>query len=119
MDIEQHICNLDAVPEVHAVVLQVADHRKNHRFILVVLRETKGREVRKSADVVDIALHVALHFKRALVVLEREHRAPVHPEIRIENFIVEDIRDLYVRQIFVRGHKELHDLETSLVGKAE
>jgi hypothetical protein len=76
------------VMELHAVVLQIFDHRQHDGLVLVVLGEAQRREIRQTADMVDISLHIALHFQRALVILEGEHRAPVQPEIGVKDLFV-------------------------------
>ena len=43
---------------------------------------------------VDVAADVQLHLQSAMPVLEGEHGAPVHPEVRIEHLIVEEVGDL-------------------------
>ena len=67
----------------------------------------------------DEALDVELHLQRAMPVLEGEHGAPVQPEVRVQHFVIEEIGDGAVVQLFVRGEEEFHYLHGSLVGKPE
>ncbi len=115
MDIKIHIPHLCVVVELHTMIFQILHHRKHHRLVLVVLRKTKRRKIRKAANMMNITLHITLHLQSRLVVLEREHRPPIQPEIRIEHFIVKHIRDLDIVQVFVRRHKQLRDLQRPLV----
>ena len=79
--VKDHVRDLRAEMELHAVALEVLHHRQDHRLILVVLREAKGLEVGQTSDVVDIALNVELHLQRAVPVFKGEHCSPVEPEI--------------------------------------
>ena len=94
--VELDVCDLHAVVELDVVALEVLDHREDHGLILVVLREAQRREVGKSPDVVDIALDIELHLQRAVPVFKGEHRAPVEPEIRVQDFFIEKVGDLLV-----------------------
>ena len=86
------------------------------RLVLVVTGEAQGLEVRQTADVVDVALDVQLHFQRAVPVLKGEHGAPVQPEVAVQNFVVKEISDALVLQLLVGGEEQLHDLHGALVG---
>ena len=114
--VEEHIRDLRAEMELHAVALEVLHHRQDHRLILVVLREAKGLEVGQTSDVVDIALNVELHLQRAVPVFKGEHRSPVEPEIRVQDLVVKVIGDLLVLKLLVRREEQLHDLHRALVG---
>ena len=105
--------------ELHAVRLEVVHQRQDHRLVLVVAREAQCGEVRQAADVVDEAVDVAVHLERRLPVFEREHGAPVQPEVRIEHLIVEVVGDLLVRKFLFRRQIKLEDLHDGLVGEAE
>ena len=98
------------------MALEVAGHRQDDGFILVVAREAQRLEVRQAADVMDVALDVELHLQRAVPVLKGEHRAPVHPEVGIQHLIVKEVGDLLVVQLLIRGHEQVHDLHGGLVG---
>ena len=99
--------------------LEVVHERQDHRLVLVVAREAQRREVRQTADVMDEAVDVTVHLERRLPVLEREHRAPVQPEVRIEHFVVEVVGNLLVRKLLLSRQIELEDLHDGLVGEAE
>ncbi len=117
--VEKHVRHLRAKMELHAEALEIFDHWQNHRLILVVLRKAQRLEVGEPSDVVDIALNVELHFQRTVPVFKGEHRAPVEPEVRVQNFVVKVIGDLLVLQFLVRREKELHNFHRALVGKVE
>ena len=117
--VEFDICDLHAVVELDVVALEVLDHREDHGLVLVVLREAQRREVGKSADVVDIALDIELHLERAVPVFKGEHRAPIEPEVGIQDLVIEEVGDLLVLQLLVGGEEELHDLHRALVGDVE
>ena len=117
--VEFDVCDLHAVVELDVMALEVLDHREDHGLILVVLRKAKRREVGKTADVVDIALNIELHLERAVPVFKGEHRAPVEPEVGVQDFLIEKVGDLLVLELLVGGEEELHDLHRALVGNAE
>ena len=119
LDLEADVGDLGLILELHAVVFQIGDHGQDDGLILVVAGKAQGGEVGQTADVVDIALEVELHLQCAVPVLEREHGAPVHPEVGAEDLVVEDVGDLLVLQLLVRGEEELHDLHRAPVGDAE
>ena len=52
-------------------------------------------------------------------IFKSEHGAPVHPEIRIENLIVEIIRDFLAVQFLIRREEQFHDLHRSFVRQIE
>ena len=110
-----HIDHLDAVVELHAEAFQIFDHRQDHRFILIVLGETQRREVRQSADVMDIALDINFHFECAVPVFKREHGPPVQPEVRVQHLIIKEVRNPLVLQLLVRCEEQLHDLHCTLI----
>ena len=117
--VEGDVRDLGVVVELNAEALQVLDHGQNHRLILVVAGEAQRRKVGQTADVVDVALQIALHLQRAVPVLKGEHRAPVHPEVGVQDLIVKEVGDLLVVQLLIGGHEQVHDLHGSLVGQAE
>ena len=53
LDVELHIHDLRVVEELHAMALEVAGHRQDDGFILIVAREAQGLEVGQAADVMD------------------------------------------------------------------
>ena len=105
--------------ELDAEALQILDHRQDHRLILVVAGEAQGGEVGQTADVVDVALQIALHLQRTVPVFKGEHRAPVHPEVGVQHLIIKEISDFLVIQTLVRRHEELHNLHGGLVAQTE
>ena len=117
--VEDHVRDLNAEVELHVVALEVLDHRQDHGLILVVLREAQRLEVGQTADVVDIALDIELHLQSAVPVFKGEHRAPVEPEVRIQDFVVEEVGNALVLKLLVRGEEQLHDLHRALVGDVE
>ena len=118
-DLELNVRDLGVVMEPDAVPFQIADHGQDHRLVLVVFGEPKRPEIRKPADMVDIALEVELHLQGAVPVFKGEHGAPVEPEVRGKHLIVEHIGDALFVQLLVRGEEELHDLHAALVRQAE
>ena len=117
--VEFHVHDLDAIVELDAEALEILDHRQNHGLILIILCEAQGLEIGQTADVVDETLDIELHFQRAVPVFECEHCAPVEPEVRVEDLIVEEVRNALVLQVFIRREKQLHDLHRALVGNVE
>ena len=67
----------------------------------------------------DVALDVQLHLQRTVPVLESEHGAPIHPEVRVEYLVVEEVGDLLAVQFLVRGEEQFHDLHGGLIGQGE
>ena len=117
--VELDVCDLHAVVELDVVALEVLDHREDHGLVLVILREAQRREVGQTPDVVDIALDIELHLECAVPVFKGEHRAPIEPEIGIQDLVIEEVGDLLVLQLLVGGEEELHDLHRALVGDVE
>ena len=117
--VELHVHDLHAVVELDTEALEILDHREDHGLILVVLREAQRLEVGQTADVVDIALDIELHLERAVPVFKGKHRAPVEPEVRVQNLVVKEVGDLLVLQLLVRREEQLHDLHRALVGDVE
>ena len=105
--------------ELRAVALQIFDHRQDHGLILVVLCEAQRPQIRQTVDMVDEALHIALHFQRAVAGVEREHRPPVGPEIAAQHLVVQNVRDPLSFQRFVRRENQLGQLQRGLVAQAE
>ena len=117
--VEGDVRDLGVIVELNAEALQVLDHGQDHRLVLVVAGEAQRRKVGQTADVVDVALQIALHLQRTVPVLKGEHRAPVHPEIGVQDFVVEEVGDLLVVQLLIGGHEQVHDLHGGLVGQTE
>ena len=117
--VERNVRDLCIVVELHAEALEVLDHGQDHRLVLVVAGEAQRRKVGQTADVVNVALQIALHLQCAVPVLKREHCAPVHPEVGVQHLIVKEVGNLLVVQALVGGHKETHDLHGGLVGQTE
>ena len=114
-DLEIDILHLHVVVELHAESFQILDHRQNHRLILVVTGKTQRTEVRQSANMMNISTDIQLHFQRTMPIFKSEHSAPVHPEIRIENLIVEIIRNFLAVQFLIRCEEQFHDLHRGFV----
>ena len=114
-NLEIDILHLHVVVELHAESFQILDHRQNHRLILVVTGKTQRAEVWQSANMMNISTDIQLHFQRTMPIFESEHGAPVHPEIRIEDFIVEIIRNFLAVQFLIRREEQLHDLHRGFV----
>ena len=117
--VKGNVGHLDAVMELHAIAFQVLDHGQDHGFILVVAGKAQGGEIRQAADVVDVALKVALHLQGAVPVLKGKHGAPVQPEVGVQDFVIKKVGDLFIVQLLVRGHEQLQNLHSTLVRQAE
>ena len=117
--VEFYIHDLYTVVELDAEALEILDHRQDHGLILVILREAQGLEIGQTADMVDIALDIELHFQGAVPVFKGKHRAPIEPEVGVEDLVVEEVRDALVLKLFIRGEEQLHDLHRALVGNVE
>ena len=52
-------------------------------------------------------------------VFKCEHRSPVQPEGGIKYFIVENILDGLIVEVFVLCHEEFHDLHAALLAQVE
>ena len=113
------VLDLGVVVELHAVRFEVLHHRQDHRLVLVVSGEPQRAEVRQTADVVDVPFDVQFHFQRGMPVLEREHGAPVQPEVGFQHLVVEEIGDRLVVQFLVRSEEQFHDLHRGLVAQPE
>ena len=105
--------------ELRAGLLQIGDHRQNHGFILVVAREAQGAEVGQAADMMDIAADIELHLQRTVPVFKGEHRAPVEPEVGVQDLVAEKVGDGAVVELLVGGKEQAHDLHGPFVGEAE
>ena len=116
---ENLVLDLRVEVELHPRCPEVLDEGQDHRLVLVVPREAQGREVRQPGDVVDVALDVELHLERGVPVLEREHGAPVHPEVGGEHLVVKEVGDGTVVELLVGREEELHDLHGRPVREAE
>ena len=101
------------------MVLQVSDHGQDDGLVLVVAGKTQGGEIRQTADMVDIALEIELHFQSTVPVFKGKHSAPVQPEVGVQHLIVKEVGDLLILQLLVRGKEQLHDLHGTLIGQAE
>ena len=119
LDVKSDVADLGVVVELHAVPLQIADHRQDHRLVLIIAGEAQRRKIRQSADVVDVPLDIPLHLQRAVPVFKGKHGAPVHPEVGLKDLVVKKLVDSFVIQRLVRSKKQPHDLLCRLVGEAE
>ena len=115
LEIKDHVCDLGIKLEVNTCILQIFFHRKDQGFILIVLGELQGTEIRKSCNVMDETLEVKLHLQSTVPVLKCEHGPPVQPEGGIKHFIIENILDGFVVKILILCHKQLHDLHAALL----
>ena len=118
-DVETHVHDLRIVMELRAGFFQIGDHRQNHGFILVVAREAQGAEVGQAADMMDIAADIELHLQRTVPVFKGEHRAPVEPEVGVQDLVAEKVGDGAVVELLVGGKEQAHDLHGPFVGEAE
>ena len=116
---EAHVGHMGVELEVHAVRLKVVHHRQDHGLVLVVPRETQGREIGQAAQMVHEAGDVALHLQCRVPILKGEHRAPVQPEVRVQHLIGEVLGDDLVLQLLLRGEEQVHDFHAGLVGQVE
>ena len=119
IDIKFHVHDLGLIVELHAVILQVSDHGQDDGLVLVVAGKTQGGEIRQTADMVDIALEIELHFQSTVPIFKGKHGAPVQPEVGVQHLIVKEVGDLLILQLLVRGKEQLHDLHGTLIGQAE
>ena len=109
-DVEVDIGDLAAVLEHHTLVQQPLHQRLHQRFVLVVLGELQRREIRHAGDLVDEAVQVELHLERRVPFLEGEHRAPVEPEVAVQELQPEDLVDALVLHLPAGGQEELDQL---------
>ena len=77
IEIEDHVCDLCIELEVNACILQIFLHWKDQGLILIVFGEFQSTEIRKSADMMDIALDIELHLQCAVPVFKCKHGSPV------------------------------------------
>ncbi|MNS89953.1 hypothetical protein D3C72_1239860 [compost metagenome] len=116
---EVHIGHFSAVLEPHAVLLQPLHQRKHQRFVLVVLGELQRREVRQPTDMVDEAMQVELHLQRRVPFLEREHRAPVQPEIAVQEIAAQHFVDALVLHLLPGSQEQRDDVLLRLLAQGE
>ena len=100
LEFKDHVGNFCVELEVNACFLQIFLHWKDQGFVLVVFGEFQGTEIRKSCNVVDETLEVKLHLQGTVPVFECEHGSPVQPEGGIKYFIVENILDGLIVDVF-------------------
>jgi len=115
LEIKDHVCDLGIKLEVNTCILQIFFHRKDQGFILIVLGELQGTEIRKSCNVVDETLEVKLHLQGTVPVLKCEHGPPVQPEGGIKHFVIKYIFDCFIIKIFVFCHEQFHDLHAAFL----
>ena len=104
---DDDVLHVHAVLDAHAVGFEILHKREDHALVLVVLREAQRAEVGQAVDVVDVAAEIALHFERARPALERKHRLPIEPEVRVPEGVGQHIGDLLVLKILFGGHEQL------------
>ena len=68
---------------------------------------------------VNETLEVEFHLKCAVPVFKCKHSSPVQPEGGIEYFIIENIFDGLIVEVFIFSHEELHDFHTALLAEVE
>ena len=119
LEIKDNVGNFSIKLEVNASIFQIFLHRQDQGFVLVVFGEFQGTEIRKSCDMVDETLEVELHLQSTVPVFECEHGSPVQPEGGMEYFIIENIFDGLIVEVFIFSHEELHDFHTALLAEVE
>ena len=67
----------------------------------------------------DETLEVEFHFQGTVPVFECKHGSPVQPEGGVEYFIVENIFDGLIVEVFVFCHEEFHDFHAALLAEIE
>ena len=117
--IKDHVCDLSIKLEVNTCILQIFFHGKDQGFVLVVLGEFQGAEIRKTCNVVDKTLEVKLHLQSTVPVFKCEHGPPVQPEGGIKHFIIKYIFDGFIVKILILCHKQLHDLHAALLAQVK
>ena len=80
---------------------------KDQGFVLVVLGEFQGAEIRKTCNVVDKTLEVKFHLQSTVPVFKCEHGPPVQPEGGIKHFIIKYILDGFVVKILILCHEKI------------
>ena len=118
-DSEPYIDHLYPIMEQHTMSFKIPGHRKDHGFILVILRKAQSCEIRQAADMMYKPLHIQFHFQRGVPVLKSKHRTPVQPEIGTKHFVIKNVRNPLIVQLFIRGQVKLHQLPGRLIRKAE
>ena len=119
LEIKDHVCDLSIKLEVNTCILQIFFHGKDQGFVLVVLGELQGTEIRKACNVMDETLEVKLHLQSTVPVFKCEHGSPVQPEGGIKHFIVKYIFDGFIVKILILCHEQLHDLHAALLAQVE
>ena len=119
LEIKDNVSNFSIKLEVNASIFQIFLHRQDQGIILVVFCEFKCTEIRKACDVMNETLEVQLHLQGTVPVFECKHGSPVQPEGGIEYFIIENIFDGLIVEVFIFSHKELHDFHTALLAEVE
>ena len=119
LEIKDNVGNFSIKLEVNASIFQIFLHRQDQGFVLVVFGEFQGTEIRKSCDMVDETLEVELHLQSTVPVFKCKHGSPVQPEGGIEYFIIENIFDGLIVEVFIFSHEELHDFHTALLAEIE
>ena len=118
-EIDRDIRDPDTVLETNALVLQKRNKGLHEGFVLVVPRELERSEIGEPFDVVYEAHDVAAHLDRRVPAFEREHRAPVQPEVRFEELVAEHVFDAFALKRVLRGHPELDEFFLGLLRQRE
>ena len=105
--------------ELHPCPFQIFLHRKNERFILIISGKFQCGEIRQSTDMVNKSLEIPLHLQGTVPVFKCKHRTPVKPEIRTKYFVIKDILNRLIIEIFVFHKEQLHDLHAALLTQTE
>ena len=119
MNIKTNIHDLRIEMELYALSFQILNHGKDHGFILVILGKAQCTQIRQSVNVVNETLHVPLHFKGTVAVVEGKHGTPVGPEIAAQHFIIQNIRDSLLLQHFIRSENQAGELHCRFITQAK
>src|SRR5271165_6548533 len=84
LDLHGKIMDARAELSLDALFAEPSDQRPDKAVVLVVFREHQRRHVLQAVDQVEEAVHVELHFQKAVPVLEGKHGPPKDPEIALE-----------------------------------
>ena len=105
--------------KLHTCPFQIFLHRKNERFILIIPSKFQCRKIRQSTDMVNKSLEIPLHLQGTVPVFKCKHRTPVEPEIRTKYFVIKDILNRLIIEIFVFHKEQFHDLHAALLTQTE
>ena len=106
------------VAEDDTALPQPVGQRHDERLELVVAGEAQAGQVGEAGEVLEEAVHVALHLGQRLVLLEGEHRLEQRVEVRGEEVGVEPVLDGEPVRSLLLGHEELENGAPPLVVEA-